>query len=214
MGATDDLITRCKTRFKDSGNAIVADAEWLNYLNDTYDEINGASPWWPWFELQNTAVTYAGGVNTATLPTDGWRVSAVWNDTDNYALAPSDNRSAYRSQFPTGSEDQGTPGMYRLRNRTLEIWPYPDHAITLVVDYFGPPAALVATGTDVEPVWPRWFTNALVEGALGRAYMDDGNMEWATGHREIMKGIVENMARDVLSPRTETYSQINDDWYG
>jgi hypothetical protein len=215
MPTTASLVTRCETRFRDSGHAIVSAADWLEYLNDAYREVNGQQSW-PWMEARKTSVTFASGDNAEDLGVDVYRVLSVHNSTDHYPLHPLEGRAEFRDEFP----DETIPGSsvnYRLRGggatgSVLEVWPIPNHTFTTIIEYYGPPADLVSGS--VNPVWPSQYHGALVEGALGRAYRDDGNKEWADDHMAAMEAIVASMTQDLMQgARNESYPRVLDNWF-
>jgi len=83
----------------------------------------------------------------------------------------------------------------------------------LQVEYFAGPANLLVSGSDV-PVFPSQYHRLLVEGALARAYLDDGNDKWSTMHFDREAKLLAGMVNDLLGPRQQRFSQIVDDWYG
>ncbi len=205
------LQTRCKTRFRDTAGSIVDDAGWTGFLNDAYQQVNGALPWWPWKESRSGTLTYAPGDRSKPLPADVSRVNAVWSSTDKIPLVPLENRHSYRSLYPDGTET-GVPGQYRVFAGTLEVYPLPTAQTVIVIDYFAAPAPL-AGATD-EPAFPEQFHRILVEGALARAYEDDGATEQAKTHwghyTEILAGLVLDLG---AADQSERYPEIVDEWY-
>lgn len=108
------LQARCKLRFRDPNNDIVADADWTGYLNDAYRDVIGAEPYWPFL-------------------------------------------------------DSSTP-------------------------------ADLAAGSDSPTFDSRWH-NILVEGALYRAYLDDGAADQANVHKTEFTTQLEEMKADLLRGR-------------
>lgn len=210
MTTTENLIERAEFRFGDTANALVTEAQWLDYLQDAYDEGNSFSPFWPFYEVIDTSVAISVGSNSASLETEqagSWRVKAVHNATDNYPLAPLVGTPYH--DFPTLSADKGSPEVYRLVANTLEVYPYPDHAVTLRVEVLKPPSALVNDTTS--PIWPPEFHDLLVEGALAQAYRDDGNEAWAEMHDAKFQAGLVKMEEALLSgARGEFYPQVFD----
>jgi hypothetical protein len=141
------------------------------------------------------------------LPTDGWRVTSVYNATDGFPLELLHGRSEYRHMFPRPSENLGVPQFYRLRSNNLEVYPWAQANTTLEVDLFLPPAVL--TGSD-EPIWPEQYHRILVDGALELASVDDGNPKQAELYRDAKDRQVSHMMTDLLGPRGESYPEILD----
>jgi hypothetical protein len=136
-------------------------------------------------------------------------VTAVWNSTAQIPLVPIEGRSDYRHLFSRGDES-GTPVAYRLRSNQIEVYPLPEVATTLHVDYMATPA-LLSAGTDV-PAMPSQYHHMLVEGAMARAYQDDGAPDQAQLHLARFDRILEGMAADLLSGRNDSYYQVVDTW--
>lgn len=210
MTTTANLIERAEFRFGDTNNAIVSEAQWLDYFQDAYDEGNGYSPFWPFTEVTDTSASIAAGANSVSLETEqagSWRVTAVLNTTDDYPLRPLVG-SPY-DDYPTLADDQGSPQVYRLRSNTLEVFPYTDHAIVLRIEVLKPPAVLA--NDSASPVWPPEFHRVLIDGALSLAYRDDGNDAFAERHRERFQEGLAKMEEALLSgARMESYPQIID----
>lgn len=210
MATTTSMIAQLKVRFGDAAGDIVTSANWLAYLQDAYDEGNRHSPFWPFEETIDTSVTIAVGANSASLETEqpgAWRVTSVLNTTDNYPLRPLTRKPA--DDYPTLSADKGSPESYRLVKNTLEVYPYPDHAVVLRVELYVPPAALVDDTTT--PVWPPEFHRVLQDGALALAYEDDGNEKFSDRHRgRFMEGLAKMEEALLGGLRSESYPQILD----
>lgn len=207
---TSSLVTRCETRFGDTGHAIVSAADWLQYLQDAYDDGNTYSPFWPWNELRKSDFSLAAGANTIALTSYGSRVLSVHNVTDMYPLTPLEAHATWRTQYPT--TDQGSPVNYRMFAQTLEVYPIPDHAITVAVEYYGNPTALDTSS--VNPVWPDAFCGALVDGALALAYLDDGNEKFAMDCKQKFDEAMVKMEETLLSgTRHETYPRVTDEFW-
>lgn len=206
------LRDRCESRFGDTTNRIITDTEWLDYLNDAYMEVVAAEPNWPFLETRTTNLVVTAGTGEVALPTDVWRVTAVYNATDGIPLAPIPGQAQFRSYFPSPSSNPGIPLWYRLRGSTLEVYPYASAATTLHVDHPAPPAALNAGGD--EPAFPEHHHRLLVVGALAKAYEDypDKDVPNAPALYEarFQRGI-EKMRVELLLPRHDGYPTIVDD---
>lgn len=201
------LTTRCESRFRDTTNAVISEAQWKDYLNDAYADVHAASDVWPYLEARATnEVTTSGQI---TLPTNVFRVTAVFNVTDELAMVPLQTRGEYRRWFADQTET-GTPLYYRLRSNELELYPTPAVATEVAIDYWVPPADLSAGG-DV-PAFPAQYHRMLVAGALAYAYEDDGNPQQAEVHRARFERLLSQMKHELLGPRTEGYAEIVDNW--
>lgn len=212
MATTTELQTRCSTRFKDTGNAVVSAAEWLSYLNDAYDTGNGQQPW-PWMQQQTLALVVPASTRSVTLPLSpsvrAFRVASVWNNTNTVQMRQIDTHWGHLDEHGDGT-DTGTPEAYQVRNGRIEIFPLSAAATTLWVNYWGSPAALTAS---INPEWPSQYHNALVDGALSLAYQDDGNLPWADKHLVRAQVTIDHMGNELLAGTSAHYPQLTDDWW-
>lgn len=205
----DQIADRCAKRFLDTGNRIVTAAEWAEYINDVYTEVAGTHPDWPFLESRNEALSVTAGTGTVTLPTDVWRVTAVYNATDDYALDQMHGRAEHFRRFPDPASNLGQPSVYRLRSNVLEVYPWPATTTTLHVDVVAPPAEL---GASSEPVFPEQYHRMLIDGALAMAYGDQGELERGQAYRGRFERQLQNMLVDLLGPRGESYPVVLDVW--
>lgn len=210
---TADLVTRLKDRFRDTTNYVVSDAQWLAYLNEGYQEINGRHRW-PWTRSTVTIPTVVGQTDyLLDASMDAEAVDAVYNLTNDELLVPEQGVSEYRVDYP--STYTGPPVQYRMfSTNTIQIFPKPDAVYSLKVDITGSPLDLTSGGAVPQPLWPNKYRRALIEYALARAYEDDGNADWAEAHRAHGESIVASMENDLVAlPRNESYPQVLDNWY-
>lgn len=207
----DAIQARCESRFGDTANAVITDAEWASYINDAYLDVCSAAVSWeppaPFLEARASNTVTSGG--EITLPSDCWRVTAVFNDTDNFLLERLDGRSGYREFYPDPANNRGTPTSYRLRANVLELYPRPSSSTDVVVDYFVNPAEL---GASDEPVFAEQYHRILVAGALAFAYEDEGDERRAEVQRQRFANGLEAMRLDMTASRGATYTALVDDW--
>jgi len=208
---TSNLVTRCETRFRDLNHEVISAAEWLSYLNDAYADVNAKYREWPWNFAAVTVATVAGTRTYTLATTEGLTVRSVFNTTNDFALSPLQGINQVHLDYPDDTT-QETPISYRFKGSQLELWPTPDAIYSILVEYEGSPADLTTGGID--PLWPDRYRRALVEMALSRAYLDDGNMDWAKEHEMRGASIVDGMVNDLLSgTRTERFPGVPDDWF-
>jgi hypothetical protein len=201
------IVSRCSSRYRDPSNTNVSLAAWAEYVNDAYMDVLAASPFWPFLESRTEALSVTAGTGTVSLPADVFRVTSVYNATDDIAMIPLDGRAEYRHDFPDPASGLGSPQFYRLRNTTLEVYPWAQATTALSVDIFVPPAEL---GTSDEPVFPEHYHRILVSGALAYAYEDDANGAQAQLHRSSFDRLLMAMKEDLLGSRVEKYPEILD----
>jgi hypothetical protein len=200
------LISRASSRFRDPSNNVVSTAQWCQYINQAYKDVNTSSNLWPWLESAEQTIAFGAGDRGAALPADVLQVNWVYDVTHDRRLFDDMGRGAFWHKDQLRS-DTGLPTVYRLRGSCIELYPLPDETISLRAEVVAWPAAL--TDSD-EPVWPETFHELLLEGALMRAYADDGQSEWYTLHKAAFEEGTLRMQRALLSIRTETNTPIRD----
>lgn len=203
------LATRASVRFRDPAFAIISCAEWYNFLEEGYGMVIGASPEWPFLETRPSTLTFAANDNTEALPSNIWRVRAVFNSTDQLELMRLVGVSNYRTLFPDSAE-RGIPRHYRFQGSNIEVYPIPQSQTCVILDALQRPTALTPT---TEPVFPTQYHHILTEWALAQAYLDDGNMEQYQAHMAAYTAILSAMKDDLLGPREDGFPQILDDLF-
>jgi hypothetical protein len=157
MTTASALASRCDDRFKGNSNAVITASQWLSYLNEAYNAVNGESPLWPWLETAEQTITVpdSGTVGTAnnraaSLPTDVLAINYAYNVTDDYRLIDQMGRGDFFHQDHLRSE-VGQPVTYRLRGSKIELSPTPTVATSVALEVVLMPTALAAvTYTKVE----------------------------------------------------------------
>lgn len=210
MTTATNIGVAAAARFRDVSNAIVSPTLWLQYLNDSYNEINRFSPLWPWLETAEQTVTVPAATRSIALPTDIWSANWVYNTTDDWPMIPQEGRG---DQFTQGNlrSDNGQPTTYRLRGAVLEVFPLPLVATTFVLEGTLVPAALAGAGV---PVFGQQWDGVLIDGMLAQAYDDDGNDKWADRHQAKFQTGMAKMRDFVLLARTQTNQTIRDRFWG
>lgn len=206
------MKTRCATRFRDPSNAIVAATEWGNYINDAKAEVDAASERWPWLEARATNVSLSAGTATVAIPGSGWYVLSILDSTNDQPLKPLGQWTTSDGMFPTEGETTGSPQYYRVLGSNIEVFPTPDATVVLHVTYLGAPTELTAGG-DVPPFGSE-FHRILVEGALAKAFLDDGNLEQGQAHAAVFQGLLAQMKATYLRNRGGGFAVLGDNWSG
>lgn len=207
------LKTRAATRFRDTNNDVITAAEWGDYLNDAYRAVLSSHPDVPWLQQVTTSLIVTAGTNSVALPTDCVQVNSVMVLTGQGAgtpLSPVSNPEGHLFTY-TPTTDTGLLDVYRLRGAVLEVYPAPDVDTTLRVEYIAPPALL--SGANDEPAFPEQFHHILIEGALGLAYTDDGNVQHAGAHEAKFRAGIEEMYRFVTMIHASKHAEIRDTFY-
>lgn len=204
------LQARCTDRFRDPNHDILSNAQWLDYLNDAYQDVQAATPFWPWLATSDATLTVLANARTTALPVNVYRITALLNDTDDIRMRPFEGTSEHYNQYPTDA-DAGPPTQYRVLGTTLYVYPKPTVVTALRVEYTKSAAELASAG-DL-PAFPVEFHRILVEGALGRAYTDDANAQQAALHDAAFAALLESLKTAMLQPQQERYPQIVDDFF-
>lgn len=208
MTGFDDLKTRCAVRFQDPDNDVISDADWGEYVNDALRSVYSISPGLPVLDTRST-VDLTAGVQYVALPEDCFALHSVYDATNDYVLDPVSNRAAIDNDFPSTST--GAPEFYRTVGNLLYVYPTPDTAVTLRLEYPGGFAPL--TGTD-EPYFPEQFHHILVDGALALAYEDDGNASMADRHGSKFQAGRGELLAFLTTNRHGSHHEITDTFFG
>lgn len=198
-----------EARFSDSANVIYTEAEWLEYINDRYQEVWGTSPFWP-FKRSHATVSVTGGSRASSALSNGvWRVESVLDTTNDLRLKPLRSRADLARIDPSEGA-VGPPQLYRLFNNTIEVWPTPETTVSLKVDVLLQGTDLAAGDT---PAFPAQYHRMLVDGALASAYADDGNGAMAKHYEDRFVKKLEQMKGDLLDSQEEgNYVVVDDYW--
>lgn len=207
------MVARCKVRFRDSVQAIVTDAQWVEYLTEGYEHVWTASPYWPWRKTHQTTVTINPGTNTTPLPSNVWRVLGVMNTTNNWVMQPMYGDTTPWAVYPMQAQAPNTPTMYRLFNRNIEVFPWPNEATTFLVDYVEAYLTTLFDAGTESPIFPTEYHPILVDWAVGQAYIDDGNPGQGQVYLDMFQDKLEKMKMDLLGADTQgNYYRIQDTW--
>lgn len=206
----DALVARCEARYRDTNNDIVAAATWVDHLEEAYADVAQASPMWPWTEDRSTSVSISANSNSTSLPTDVFSVFNVWNETDGFLLRPLHHRTHHIRRYDNDDES-GIPETYRIYGGTIYVYPTPEVDTTLHIEY--PLFTQLASG-GTEPAFSEAFHHILIDGALSKAYFDDGNEEWQAKHQQLFDQGIFRMLNFYLTSRgQESYPIISDTFY-
>lgn len=200
------IRTYCATRFRDTGNVIVTDVQWKDYVNTAYGDANMRVPYAPWNEVSAT-VSVTAATRTGALPTNVFKVLAVYDATDQIPLVPLEGRTQVFSEYPS-QDETGQPMHYRLLGGNILLYPIPTATTSLTVEYLKLPADLSADA-DV-PAFPEAYHDILVSGAVALAYRDDGNLPMAQAYEKEAKEMIAAMIQDAMQPRQDRFYEIVD----
>lgn len=203
------IRTYCALRFRDTANTIVTDTDWKSYVNSAYSNLLSMMPNAAWNEFSGT-VTIAANGRSGSLPSEGWRVMAVYDATDGWPLVPLEGRDQVYDEYPQQTET-GPPQHYRIFNNTVMVYPLPTVSTALTVEYAKLSGDLVADG-DI-PVVPAAYHDLIVAGAVEMAYRDDGNLQMATQYQAEFDQGAQILKTEAGQPRQSRFYEIVDNAY-
>ena len=144
---TTTMITRCAVRYQDENFDNKSAAAWLGYLNDAYRDVLSANPLWP-FLKQTTTLTVLAGQRSVALPTNVFKLTSVYNSTDQYPMRAIEGGTQHIRLYPDQTLD-GVSSRYRVFNDELQVWPLPDYNVDIIVDYIVAPSDLGSAAATV-----------------------------------------------------------------
>lgn len=209
------MRTRCEERFRDPANDIVTAAEWDSYLNEAYSDVQSQTDLWPSYEA-TADVTVSAGTASPTITDEPWTVRSVFNVTDDIVMTPLSGLTTPIRRFGDGAgptpdaSDQGEPRWYRMFGKSLEVFPRPAKDTTIRVEYTASLVEELSLDGDVPTHLPQSFHRMLIEGALARAYEDDGNANQARLHWDHYMTYLRRLPGHLLMSRTESNVPIMD----
>ena len=200
------LRSYAATRFRDTGNVVVLDTDWKNYINDVYGDVLSRCTYFPWNEGTVT-LTFAPSTRAQPLPLDVWQVTAVWDQTNQFPLVPLEGRNQVYQEYPQQTE-VGIAQHYRIFNKNLQIYPLPAAQTLYTVEHTVRPTDLVADA-DL-PVFPAPYHEMLVDGAVALAYRDDGNLQMSAAYQSDYEEQVKRLLVDLMQPRNDRFYEPTD----
>lgn len=168
------LVDLAKSRFSDTGGAIHSDTEWLSYVNAAYRDFVMATRW-PAL-VTEVAATIAANGSSVTIPAAALDagVVGVFRSTGEALVPVPADLPAKRRRFYVDSPS--VPIYWEQVGKRIVVVPASLGGETLSVAYVD---AITALDLATSPVIPENYHDALVAGALARAYRDDGNPQLA-----------------------------------
>lgn len=169
------MVDQCEQRFGDTANTIVTAAEWLDYLNAAYRAFLRATKWPPLV----TDTTSAVGANARTVDIPSAALQGGVTDVliSGRPLDPLPDLPPRVMRH--WSDRPSTPLYWRAEGKRIRLLPAWSAGGTLTIAYLAAPTPLVAGDSPTSPVIPETYHDALVSGALARAWRDDANPELA-----------------------------------
>lgn len=176
----------------DSGPGEVRAKRWLN---QGYMDIIEADDW-PFLYAET------GGSAPLTI-SDLGTIESVWSATSKTNVAHADRRTLVEAYGDLSTT--GTPQFFYFTSPST-IATYPVSTDGLTVRYWRVPSELSA-GSDT-PVFPSRYHYAIVDHAVGRAYMDSDNPEMAQAARADADSLVNAMRQRLLYQQHQDADQV------
>lgn len=156
-------LAQLRTSLQAKGYATDSATSQTEMINSVYRALAGKRRW-PWLEAQATVALVAGTTSysiaaiTDWLHPDAARIEISTEYPELEYQAPKDFRDLQHVD-----RDRGVPQAWTWMRGQLHVWPSPDRAYTLTVEYTKDPADLSADGDT--PVFAATYHDVLVWGA-------------------------------------------------
>lgn len=191
------IRTRAKQRYREAKGVVIPDSDWTDAINAAYAEFLILTRW-P-FAVANVdlVLTAETRLVTGLTSTQLGGIEAVFDVTNQRELIPEPPLD-WQFRYFIG-ETFSEPVFYKIVGAHLVINPAPNMAITLRVYYFADPILLVLDADT--PTIPARYHEALVVGAVYRAYADDS--AWDPGAADRRELFLREFDRFVALAREE-----------
>lgn len=135
----------------------------LEFINECRQEVYNKYPRLSFFEEHDSSTTTANGTASYSMPTGfSPQSGTITYNTGNEPLLRL-SRQKYLS-LVTSPNTTGAPVYYHLWDGLIYLWPVPNEAKTLYVDYYKQPTKLTSD-VDVVGIWPsvvKWYVAARI----------------------------------------------------
>lgn len=202
-----------RTALQSKGYGTDTAPEQNSAINEVYREIHGMMRW-PFLEAQDSSLVTVAGTNAYTLPMANWRnldaVRLQITATQEYDNLQYLDVQSFRD-YEHIDRDTTTPYYWTFYANQLHLYPYPDNAYSVVIDYITEPADLVLD-TDV-PVIPVPYHDVLVWGAVeSLAYRERDwlGRQFAEAKKE---GMISRMKEEYLVKQRQSGSHVKKSGY-
>lgn len=216
-----DIRNRCRSRFRDVFGAIYDDTEWNLYINEALTDVVNASPMWPFLETTSAVVTRGAAHDRLTLGLDipsAMRVIDVWNLTEGIQLVETaDSRQAdanHPLSPPATVPERGITTSYHRLGNALLLLPPPAADTDFRVDYVSGLMTDLVADEDTPSALPDRYHRMLIDGAMARAYQDDGNMDQHNAAKAAFDSQLANLMTELIGGRNEDYPALIDNFWG
>lgn len=200
MGAltVQQIITRVRRQFGDEDSAQIADATFIDYINDAMRDIVLANNL---LQVKATVPTVAG-TSAYNLPADLLRLHHVsWNgqplrEENIQVVQDNVDQMDNTANFPVGS-----PETYWIYAGQLNLYPSPGSVANITIYYNRNPTAVVAVGDT--PELPARYDNRIIEYCLGKAgELDENPTLYTTKMQEFERGLTKSKDDEELGSQS------------
>ena len=156
----------------------------------------------------DTSTTSVSGTQEYTKPSTCMRLTRVLFDSKkiyNIPISELDGMSAAGAISHPWTDDSGTPTHYYERIDKIGLYPNPDSAETITLEYIYSPTDL-STSTDIpfdSVTYLYDYHNLIVFGVLYDCFLEDGNEAMFQEHKKNYQQGMEDLRRQMLSKPDE-----------
>lgn len=221
--ALSTLRTRSKTRSDMTDSSFVSDAEWLEFINESYYELydiliaHGAGE--DYFETTDTSKTTVVDQEDYALPTDFYKLIDVDiqsdGDSDDWLTmirTTKGMRNTLRNIRNHSSSDWWNPPTYELRGGNIRLLPAPGTAgRTIRIRYIPTLTALALDADEIVdlPPFRHWESYIVITAAMKAKLKQEEDVTFLLQEKQSMETRIRKAAlnRDQHMPQTISRSR-------
>lgn len=171
--------------------------------------------WFNWnFLWTETTITPSAGTSTLSSPANlgNWKLDAiVWSKaTNDYQELDYMDWDEYKLEYKLGVVDSGTPEVFSVKpDNVLDVYPTPDTATTISVEYWKTPTELAAD-SDISAIPPR-FHNIIIARAKIYYGENEDAPEILSGALAEFEDLLDKLESDQLpGQKNRRFSRVQD----
>jgi len=171
--------------------------------------------WFNWnFLWTEATITPSAGTSTLSSPANlgNWKLDAiVWSKaTNDYQELDYMDWDEYKLEYKLGVVDSGTPEVFSVKpDNVLDVYPTPDAATTISVEYWKTPTELAAD-SDISAIPPR-FHNIIIARAKIYYGENEDAPEILSGALAEFEDLLDKLESDQLpGQKNRRFSRVQD----
>jgi len=171
--------------------------------------------WFNWnFLWTEATITPSAGTSTLSSPANlgNWKLDAiVWSKaTNDYQELDYMDWDEYKLEYKLGVVDSGTPEVFSVKpDNVLDVYPTPDAATTISVEYWKTPTELAAD-SDISAIPPR-FHNIIIARAKIYYGENEDAPEVLSGALAEFEDLLDKLESDQLpGQKNRRFSRVQD----